>query len=284
MKYLEYAPAESLKHFVNCFWSIESDPGETQHGAWDRTVPDGSLELVLHLGDPMRRKPLHGAAERESRGVLIGQTTQPYLIAPTGATRMLGVRFFPQTGFLFLDGPVVRFNDLSTDIDAALPLGQRIPLEQIGNAQGIRDAIGVLERWCLKRLAVFSPRRSDDRFAHACEMILRHRGAASIAALSGQLGVSNRHLEKIFIERSGISPKLLARMIRFQHTLGHLAMRSHATLTSLAQETGHFDQSHFIREFRRFTGLSPREFMREQHPFTQHFAEPDNRSYLYNFR
>lgn len=284
MQYVEYAPAAPLKHFINCFWSIESGAGETPSGSWDRTVPDGSLEFVLHLADPMLRKPLHGEAEQESRGILIGQTTRPYLIAPAGRTRMIGVRFFPQTGFLFLDGPVAPFNDLAVDIDAILPHGKRLPIEQIGNAASIRDAIGILERSCVKRLTGVSLHRSDQLFSHACDVILRCKGSASIAGLSSSLGIGNRHLEKIFLERSGISPKLFTRVIRFQHALGRLTARTSPTLASLAHETGHADQSHFIREFRRFTGLSPRAFVREQHPFTQHFAEPANRSHLYNFR
>lgn len=283
MKYREYPPIAPLGNCINCFWSLEPAPGETPHPAWDRTVPDGSLEIVLHLGEPMRRKPLHGDAAQESRAVLIGQTTEPYLIAPAGRTRMLGLRFFPHAGFRFLDGPVAPFNDRSMDLDAILPRGARLPVEEAGNADTIPAAIRILENWCLRRLGDRRPNVRDDYFSYACRMLLRNRGSISIAALGRELGISNRYLERLFLERSGISPKLFARIIRFQHALGFMANGTRP-LAAVAQETGHFDQPHFIREFRRFTGLAPREFAEEQHPFTGHFAEPANSSYLYNFR
>lgn len=283
MKYVEYRPAPPLLTFINCFWSIEPDADEVQPSSWDRTVPDGSLEFVVHLDEPMLRKSLDGFAAQESRTVLIGQTTQPYLIAPAGRTRMLGVRFFPHTGFLFLDGPVAPFNDISVDLDAIFPRRMRLPVERAGNAGSITCAVRVLEHWCLQRLKAISTGRRDGHFAQACRTILHKRGGLSITGLAGDLGIGSRHLERVFLERSGIPPKLFARIIRFQHALGKLTGEA-AALAAVAQETGHADQSHFVREFRRFTGLAPREFMRERHPFTQHFAEPSNSSHLYNFR
>lgn len=270
-------------NFINCFWSIEPGAEEPSPNAWDRTVPDGSLEFVLHLADPMLRKAVHGDPERENRVILIGQTTQPYLISPAGQTRMLGVRFFPHTGFLFVDGPVAPFNDLSVDADAIFPRRLRLPIEHISNARSIPGAIRILEHWCLRRLRTVSQDRRDGLFSQACRTILRGKGAVAIGNLARELGTGNRHLESIFLERSGISPKLFARIIRFQYALGKLA-DAPPSLAAVAQETGHFDQSHFIREFRRFSGLAPLAFMREQHPFTQHFAEPSNSSHLYNFR
>lgn len=284
MRYAEYRPATPLRDFINCFWSIEPDPAGAPPLTWDRSVPDGSLEFVLHLADPMLRKPVHGEALRESRSILIGQTTEPYLVSASGPTRMLGVRFFPQTGYLFLDGPVAAFNDQSADLDSILPRAARLPGERIDGADTIHDAIRILESWCLRRLRQHAPTSRDRHFSYACKAILRRKGVVAIAALARELRISNRYMERLFLERSGISPKLFARIIRFQHALGFLSRPAAPALATIAQEAGYFDQPHFIREFRRFTGLSPREFAQEQHPFTGHFADPANSSYLYNFR
>lgn len=284
MKYAEYPPAKPLRHAINCFWFIEQDLEDTSSGDWDRTVPDGSLEFVLHLADPMVRKPLHGPPVAESRSILIGQMTEPYLIGARRPARMLGVRFFPHTGFLFLDGPVAACNDQSADLDSILSQSARLPVERIGNTDRIEDAIHIIESWCLQRLREHSPSPRDRYFSYACRTILRHRGALTIGSLVRELGISNRYLERLFLERSGISPKLFARIIRFQHALGFLSSRTPPGPSAIAHDTGYCDQSHFIREFRRFTGLTPREFAKERHPFTGHFADPANSSYLYNFR
>jgi AraC-like DNA-binding protein len=285
MKYTEYAPAPPLGDVVNCFWSIEQDPGGAPGAVQDRSVPDGSLELVLHLGDPMLRQPLEGRPERESRSILIGQVTRPYLVVAGASTRMLGVRFFPQTGFLILGGaPAAEFNDRSVELESFLPRAARPPLARIGEAATTAEAIRLLEGWCLERLRTLSPRGSDRCFARACDVILRARGTVDIGTVAASLGIGNRYLERLFIERSGISPKLFARIIRFQQALGSLAHPGRRKLAVVAQDAGYFDQAHFIRDFRRFTGLAPREFLKERHPFTGPFADPANRSHLYNFR
>lgn len=284
MKYTEYRPARQLRTVINCFWSIEPDPEDLPAATWDRTVPDGSLELVLHLAEPMIRKPLHGEAAPESRCILIGQMTEPYLVAADGPARMLGVRFFPHTGYRFLDGPVAGFNDRSVDLDSILPRAARLPLERIGETRRTHDAIRILEDWCMERLRVHSPSAGDRYFSFACRTILHGRGAVAIGDLARELGISNRYLERLFLERGGISPKLFARIIRFQYALGFLSSRERPALAAIAQEAGYFDQSHFVREFRGFAGVAPRDFARELHPYTGHFADPANSSYLYNFR
>lgn len=279
MKYREYAPAKPLDRYINCFWSLEPETGSAPP-ACDRSVPDGSLEFVLHLAEPMLRQTPDGGFVPEERAVLIGQTTLPYVIAPGGQTRLLGMRCFPHTGFLFVDGPVLPYNDQSVDLEAILPRGARLPFERVANAPTVLEAVRVLEQWCLDRLAARPVTTGDRRFAYACVRILRGLGMPSISSVSREAGTSTRHLERLFRCRAGISPKLFARIIRFQHALGHLDGGS--GLAALAQRTGHFDQAHFTREFRRFAGVTPREFGREQHPWTRHFAEPGNRSYLYN--
>jgi AraC-like DNA-binding protein len=190
------------------------------------------------------------------------------------------MRCFPHTGFLFVDGPVLPYNDQSVDLEAILPRAARLPFERIANAPDISEAVRVLEHWCMKRLAARPVTTADRRFAYACVRILRGLGMPSISSISRDSGIGTRQLERLFRSRAGIPPKLFARIIRFQHALGHLDRGS--GLAALAQRTGHFDQAHFIREFRRFAGVTPREFGREQHPWTRHFAEPGNRSYLYN--
>lgn len=284
MKYTEYQPARQLRTVVNCFWCIEQDPDDLPSCTWDRTVPDGSLELVVHLAEPMLRKPLRGEAAAESQCILIGQMTEPYLVGAAGQARLLGVRFFPHTGFAFLDGPVAAFNDRSVDLEAILPRGARLPLERIRNTERIDDAVRILETWCLDRLQAHTRSSRDRYFSYACRTILHGRGAVAIGTLARELGISNRYLQRLFLERSGISPKLFARIIRFQHALGYLSSGTPPALAAVAQEAGYFDQSHFVREFRRFSGVTPRAFAREQHPFTGHFADPANSSYLYNFR
>lgn len=63
-----------------------------------------------------------------------------------------------------------------------------------------------------------------------------------------------------FSSAIGISPKQLSKIIRIQATLKTLLTKEITSLTDLAYENEYFDQAHFIKDFKEFTGLTPKEF------------------------
>lgn len=87
------------------------------------------------------------------------------------------------------------------------------------------------------------------------------KGVVSIGALAADTGWSERHLTRVFIERTGLAPKLYARLTRFHAVLAAQARLPQASLSALALDGGYFDQAHFIRDCREFTGAAPRAFL-----------------------
>lgn len=281
MHYTEYRPPAPLRHLIHCFWWMESGSSAGGSGPdWDRTLPDGCLELILHLADPMLRKGMDGSQERESRAILIGQTTRPYLFAATGRVRMLGVRFHAHAAGFWFGGDMAEFNDRSVDLELLLPPADRLPLAALEDAISPADAVGILRDYFLCRLERVEQGRQYEYLRHACTSILAGRGTTPISRVSRELAIGNRYLERLFVSRLGISPKFFARVVRFQGVFA--ALNGGASLARVAQDAGYFDQSHFVREFRALTGLTPGGFLRERHPMSRHFIEPSNCSYLYN--
>jgi AraC-like DNA-binding protein len=86
-------------------------------------------------------------------------------------------------------------------------------------------------------------------------------GARSISELAADIGWSRRHLATRFRREIGLSPKTLARVLRFQRAVRRLREGSPGTLAAVAAECGYYDQAHFNREFRTFAGCTPREFL-----------------------
>src|SRR5215470_10531467 len=92
MHYRETRPAASLSHFVECFWTLESD-GTPQPERAESILPDGCVELVLNFGSPFREVKSTGEKERQPIHFLVGQMTRPMMIAPTGHVELMGIRF-----------------------------------------------------------------------------------------------------------------------------------------------------------------------------------------------
>lgn len=86
-----------------------------------------------------------------------------------------------------------------------------------------------------------------------------HRGVVAIDEVANQANLSPRQFRRLCRQQTGLSPKLLARILRFRCALSRLRdERGH--YADLAADCGYFDQSHFIADFQRFSGRSPAAF------------------------
>jgi|WetSurMetagenome_2_1015567.scaffolds.fasta_scaffold185651_2 transcriptional regulator GlxA family with amidase domain len=81
-----------------------------------------------------------------------------------------------------------------------------------------------------------------------------------VSELAKTHNISSRHLERKFREYSGMPPKLYSRIARFQRAVRSYGSTTHGSLTSLALDCGYYDQSHFIHEFKTFSGYSPGQY------------------------
>ena len=82
----------------------------------------------------------------------------------------------------------------------------------------------------------------------------------SAKELADKLNIHRRNMERKFETAVGMSPKQLSRVVRLQSALKLLEQQKYSNLTSLAYESGYYDQAHFIRDFKEFTGISPKSF------------------------
>ena len=129
--------------------------------------------------------------------------------------------------------------------------------EKLASAHNAMMRVAVVESFLRERLRGVS---FDPIVDAAVRAIHTRRGALRIAPLARKLGISHDRLQKRFRCVVGASPKQLASIIRFRHVLA--IRRSDASFAQLAHSVGFCDQSHFIRDFRVFTGTSPADFFR----------------------
>jgi AraC-like DNA-binding protein len=90
--------------------------------------------------------------------------------------------------------------------------------------------------------------------------MIQHDGQVNLKDLLYRSGYSERHLERKFTAVAGFTPKQFARILRYQSTKRKYVTGNYKTLSELAQDSGYFDQSHFIREFKEFSGFDPKRY------------------------
>jgi len=116
----------------------------------------------------------------------------------------------------------------------------------------------VVDRFLLERLRLGQPMSPD--VAWALKSLQASRGARSIGALSRDLSCSRKTLIQRFHAQIGLSPKSVANILRFAHAVERIRAADEESWADLAVDCGYYDQAHFNRDFRRFSGRTPREF------------------------
>jgi AraC-like DNA-binding protein len=110
-----------------------------------------------------------------------------------------------------------------------------------------------------------SSERKDPVIEAIVEHVLVAQGDVVLDELIAQSGLARRQFERRFKHTTGFSPAFFQRLVRFQRSYRMLENGTATSLTDMAHTCGYFDQSHFIRDFKRFSGMNPRTyFMKAQ--------------------
>ncbi len=251
-----YEPNVELTEFVKRYWTLD---GEKENIPLKNTiVPDGTMKLIFHYGDTYKHHSKSGEITTLPKCFLIGQLTRPYVIEPTGVTGSFVVQFKPN-GFLpFATIPIKEMENTAVPLDKLFGEEGKKLGELILNAGHTSKRIQIIETFLLKELA--DKKTIDHIVKSTIETIFNANGQFSVNEFSKSKNINRRQLARKFSSAIGLSPKQLAKTIRIQTTLKVLLNEEIKSLTDLAYENEYFDQAHFIKEFKEFTGLTPKEF------------------------
>jgi AraC-like DNA-binding protein len=256
MRYAEQRAAAGLAQHLECFWFVSDSDGSAVGGQVERVLPDGCMEWIFHLGAPFQRATLSGEWERQPRSFVVGELTRFLLLQPTGRIEIMGVRFKPGGAYRFLPFPLDRFTDNTIPTADVWGRDGTDLEEAVFEATSDRQRQKLVEEFLLAKLETTAPR---PRLEAAIEEITRSRGQTRVHDLAGRIGLSPRQLEREFRSGVGVSPKALARIVRFQNLLRLVGEGPLRKWAWLALEGGYADQPHMVREFREFAGQSPSE-------------------------
>jgi len=255
MIYQTYLPPEELNAFIKCFWTLDSSgtPMEKQ-----RIVPDGCKEMIFHYGDLYRQYADESNSIIQPRCFVFGQITYPLDIEPTGETGIFAVRFYP---FGFEPFSTVAVNTLA---NKATPLdkifggaGNQLETEVL-SAATTEERIDLCQRFFLKLL---SEQHTVQRTVALCvDAMLKVNDNLSVKEISSRLDINRRQLERLFSKKIGLSPKQLSKIVRLQSALKSMLNDENSKLTTVAYEADYYDQAHFNKDFKEFTGLTPKQF------------------------
>ena len=261
-----FAPSLKLRSCIKKYYLVEGDFGEK---TYDVFFADGCLEIVFNLDVAFYRDDVE-----EHWAKVIGQIVEPLHVKAKGQGKSFGIWFYPH-GFAMISRiPAEELTGKAIALDAVL---DKDFIDFVGTRLVKNDMNGLIDGLNTYFEGILKNQINAPKVAVANRAVRRLPGLQdelSLNELAKECNVSQRYLQKIFLERVGLRPKQFQRIVRFQKALEYLNAKPAGRLTTIAHDAGYFDQSHFIREFKKFTGLRPSQYQPDNHPINQYFLTP----------
>ncbi len=254
--YEEHPPDAAIAAHVHCLWRFEG----VESGVEQAVPPDGRCELIAHVGVPYEERDAHGEWRRQPSPLFAGQLTRPLVLRAHGAVSVLAVRFTPAGAWAFAGRSLARCTDRRVDLveldEPAAVAALRDALRRAGDPA---SALAAMAAYVKRRIADHAGRR-DVAVERCVERTLASDGRVPLAHLVALSTLSERQLQRRFAEVVGISPRMLASVVRLRRVFDAVRDAPLSTWSERSQAAGFFDHPQMARDFRRLLGLTPRQW------------------------
>ncbi|WP_433659342.1 helix-turn-helix domain-containing protein [Nocardia sp. CA-128927] len=274
MQYVSRVPAPPLDRFIDDVYCLTGVPRHRRM----IVPPLPSAHLFINLGGPARLLDSDPSVPSATfaDGWFMGVWTRRFLFEYPAWVRLVGVHFKPWGMSPFIDMPASELRDRWVPVDAVWQRSVDRIRNQLGDIASAAETLRVVEEELRSRLAE-APSRGLDLVQYIAGRLATSHGAVPVGALTDAAGVSVNHLATLFKSHVGVTPKRVARIYRFAQLILSVDTLRPVDWSELAHTAGYFDQAHFSREFKDFTGRTPTEYLalRQRFPAEQGFP-PDN--------
>lgn len=230
-----------------------------------RVVPNGYVELIIHLTD-LHCELLRGKDFGQSPDyTLIGLFTKPYDVRFRGVVKVFGIRFKPEGIHPVFGVPAAEIREDFEDMEQLAGRTFREFCARLRETATDAARLALSEQFLLETLRSNNINRRY--LGEAAEWIRQRNGLVTMEELAGKVFISTRQLEREFKQKIGLSPKQYMRIARLNEVNRLLESGEELDLTGVSYESGFADQAHFIRDFKNFTGLSPKVFIKKRGTF-----------------
>ena len=259
MKFKKYKASKDYEHLIAYFWTIESSESDIENASY-RFVPDAYVDWVFHLNSPWQCDfPDIETQTKTGQFHVFGQIKKHIdLTLPKDKLDVFGVKFHPWVASKIWNVDMHYLTNGCLDLtDLNLPEMDNLQ-EKICLANSLKERIHYIESYLLPYINY----NSKKSLKHKLSSLTIE--ANQLKNLNLDIGI--RRLEQRFKTEIGISPKLFLRTCRINAVIEKMKDRTNESLTQLALEYNYYDQSHFIKDFKHFTGLNPLQFLKSINP------------------
>lgn len=261
MYYQEFAPDPALATYVKYFWVLEDLSGGNLTKNF-KIIPDGIPALIFQDNGNL-------FFEKNGRVMpdlyIYGQFKKHTEIKVQGNFRTIGVYLEPYALKSLFHMDAYEISDQNIPLEDIFP---ESILDQLLKADTLGEKIGIISNFI--RYRIVNIKYQNDKAGYAASLL---REGKSLVEVQDSTNLTERSLERLMNHYIGLTPKVYARIARFQSALAAMRNGNYNKISTIIHKCGYFDQSHFIREFNSFTGVTPKSYSRCTKEILTNFPE-----------
>lgn len=241
-KYLTYQEyhLEELQDHIMCIWQITSK--ETiQVPIINTVLPDGCIDLIVDIN--------------KQEIIFTGFSKNTEELSLEGNVNFIGIRFKPGTIYALFKIPANQVMDHTINFN---DLENQYYLSNIFKITNIKIQVDILKQYLLFKIE----KVQNMQFIHLVDMLYDKPTSQYVGDIGAKLGYESRQLQRVFLKHYGVSPKVLLNILRLHKCLT-LLFDDTKSLQEIALNSGFYDQAHFIKEIKRYTGILPTALLEE---------------------
>lgn len=228
-------------------------------------IPSAIIPVIINFGPKyIVSGPGNPSGPSQLSSFVAGLVNRHVIVEATGLSNGMQINFTPMGAHLFLGVPMHELANRAVRFEDVFGAADRRIVAQLEDTPDWDTRFDLIEAFISNRIA--RARVPSPEVGWASRRLEETGGQFSIGALAAEIGWSRKHLIARFREQIGLPPKTMARIIRFQRAIRQLDGDNETHWAHIAYDCGYYDQAHFNRDFREFTGCTPTQYMARRLP------------------
>lgn len=254
-------PPIAIAHYVSGILVIEN--GDNRQEFILPLYANGSPTIVFQTARAAKQDKTIGHL------TLYGQTILPDELSFTQNFTLIAYFLHPHTLKTLFGLSAGELNNGCIDLHAIKQAREINLQEQLLNAATLPERLQLIDELIIKLSGIYNT--PDPRIIFAASALQKDNSIHILTNIQRQLNITERSLQRLFETHVGISPKMYKRVCQFQAAFQQLNHDEYSKLTDVAFDHGFADQSHFIRVFKEFTGITPKAYLAKRAPYNPKF-------------